>query len=153
MLVVYVILNLKCAGGAWRGAGRLGTEDTRPHGFELPEAFRPRRGMFVARAVGESMNRRIPNGAWCLFRLAGAGTRQGKVVLAQHREIQDSGTGGHFTVKVYESRKEQLPDGSWCHASIILRPDTTAAGYEPIILTPEAVADLRIIAELVAVLG
>jgi hypothetical protein len=44
-------------------------------------------------------------------------------------------------------------DGSWRHTSIVLRPDTTAAGYEPIILTPEAAADLRIIAELVAVLG
>jgi hypothetical protein len=48
--------------------------------------------MFVARVVGESMNRRIPNGAWCLFRVAGAGTRQGKVVLAQHREIEDAET-------------------------------------------------------------
>jgi DUF2075 family protein len=120
---------------------------------ELPEEFRPQRGMFVARVVGESMNRRIPNGAWCLFRVAGGGTRQGKVVLAQHREIQDPETTGHFTVKVYESRKEQLPDGSWRHASIVLRPDTTAAGYEPIVLKPEAAADLRIIAELVAVLG
>jgi hypothetical protein len=108
--------------------------------------------MFVARVVGESMNRRIPNGAWCLFRLASAGTRQRKVVLAQHREIQDLETGGHFTVKVYESRKEQAPDGSWRHTSIVLRPDTSAAGYEPIMLTPEAAADLRIIAELVAVL-
>jgi hypothetical protein len=138
------------------GGVRLGEEDRQPRAVkwvELPEGFRPRRGMFVARVVGESMNRRIPNGAWCLFRVAGAGTRQGKVVLAQHREIQDSETGGHFTVKVYESRKERLPDGSWRHTSIVLRPDTSAAGYEPIVLTPEAAADLRIIAELVAVLG
>jgi len=84
---------------------------------------------------------------------AGADTRQGKLVGAQHREIQDSETVGHFTVKVYESRKEQAPDGSWRHASLVLRPDTTAAGYEPIVLAPEAAADLRIIAELVAVLG
>ena len=156
MLVVYVILNLKCARGARRGAERLGLEDTRPHGFEwveLPAGFRPRRRMFVVRVVGESMNRRIPNGAWCLFRKASAGTRQGKVVLAQHREIQDSETGGHFTVKVYESRKEQTPDGSWRHTSIVLRPDTSAAGHEPIALPAEAAADLRIVAELVAVLG
>jgi hypothetical protein len=44
-------------------------------------------------------------------------------------------------------------DGSWRHASIVLRPDTTTAGFEPIVLTAEAAADLRIIAELVAVLG
>lgn len=35
----------------------------------------------------------------------------------------------------------------------VVWPDTTASGYEPIVLTPEAAADLRIIAELVAVLG
>ena len=135
---------------------RLGEEDSQPDVFEwvqLPEVFRPRLGVFVARVAGESMNRRIPNDAWCLFRLAGAGTRQGKVVLAQHREIQDSETGGHFTVKVYESRKEQASDGSWRHTSIVLRPDTTAPGYEPIVLAPKVAADLRIIAELVAVLG
>jgi len=84
---------------------------------------------------------------------AGADTRQGKLVGAQHREIQDSETVGHFTVKVYESRKEQAADGSWRHTSIVLRPDTAAVGHEPIILAPEAAADLRIVAELVAVLG
>jgi hypothetical protein len=44
-------------------------------------------------------------------------------------------------------------DGSWRHVSIVLRPDTAAVGHEPIILAPEAAADVRIIAELVAVLG
>ncbi len=119
---------------------------------ELPDAFRPRRGLFVTQVVGESMNRRIPNGAWCLFRLNPAGTRQGKVVLVQHREIADTDTGGHYTVKIYESMKEILPDGTWRHSSIILRPDTTASGYEPIILSEEQSDDLKVIAELVAVL-
>ncbi|TAM44644.1 MAG: DUF2075 domain-containing protein [Acidobacteria bacterium] len=134
----------------------LGDEDRRAGDFtwvELPEAFRPQRGLFVARVVGDSMNRRIPNGAWCLFRRASAGSRNDRVVVAQHRDIADPETGGRFTVKVYESKKERLPDGSWRHTSIVLRPDTTAAGYEPIVLAPEAAADLRIVAELVAVLG
>lgn len=134
----------------------LGDEDRRAEDFtwvKLPEAFRPQRGLFVARVVGESMNRRIPNGAWCLFRRASAGSRNDRVVLAQHRDIADPETGGRFTVKVYESKKVRLPDGSWRHTSIVLRPDTTVAGYEPIVLAPEAAADLRIVAELVAVLG
>lgn len=71
----------------------------------------------------------------------------------QHREINDSDTGGHFTVKLYESQKEFLPDGTWKHNKIILRPDTNAAGYEPIILMPESEGDLHVIAELVAVFG
>lgn len=120
---------------------------------ELPDAFRPQRGVFVAQVVGDSMNRRIPNGAWCLFRMNPVGTRQGKVVLVQHREIADSETGGHYTVKVYDSRKEMMSDGSWRHASIVLRPDTTLPGYEAIILSEAQAENLQVIAELVAVLG
>jgi DUF2075 family protein len=120
---------------------------------ELPDAFRHRRGLFVAQVVGESMNRRIPNGAWCLFKLNPEGSRQGKVVLVQHRDITDTDTGGHYTVKVYESKKDERQDGTWQHVSIILKPDTTASGYEPIILRAAQGEDLKVIAELVAVLG
>jgi len=56
---------------------------------QLPNAFRHQQGLFVAQVVGESMNRRIPNGSWCLFRLNPTGTRQGKIVLAQHRGIAE----------------------------------------------------------------
>jgi DUF2075 family protein len=121
--------------------------------IELPGAFRPRRGLFVAQIVGESMNRRIPNGSWCLFRLDPVGSRQGKIVLAQHRDIADADTGGHYTVKRYESTKKVLPDGTWRHESITLRPDTTSPGYDPFIFNESQGADVRIIAELVAVLG
>jgi uncharacterized protein len=121
--------------------------------IELPDAFIPRPGLFVTQVIGESMNRRIPNEAWCLFSLNPVGTRQGKVVLVRHREIADIDTGGHYTVKVYDSAKDVQADGTWRHASIILRPDTTASGYEPIILNEKQSHDLKVIAELVAVLG
>jgi DUF2075 family protein len=120
---------------------------------ELPDAFRPQPGLFVAQVVGESMNRRIPNGAWCLFRFKPKGTRQGRVVLVQHREIADAETGGHYTVKVYESKKEIAPDGSWRHISIVLRPDSTLTGHEEIVLKEKQADDLRVVAELIAVLG
>jgi uncharacterized protein len=120
---------------------------------ELPDAFRHQPGLFVAKVIGESMNRRIPNGSWCLFKLEPVGTRQGKVVLVQHRDIDDIDTGGHYTIKVYESEKESYDDGSWKHKKIILRPDTTAPGYEPIVLNGEEAGELKVIAELVAVLG
>ncbi|MEJ2655866.1 MAG: DUF2075 domain-containing protein [Desulfobacterales bacterium] len=120
---------------------------------ELPEAFRPHRNLFVAQVVGESMNRRIPNGAWCLFKLFPIGTRQGKVVLVQHREIQDTDIGGHFTVKIYESEKKKQSDGSWRHTKITLRPDSTYPEYEPIILSVNQAEDLRVIAEIIAVLS
>jgi len=120
---------------------------------ELPDVFRPRQGLFVIQVDGESMNRRIPNGAWCLFRRDPGGTHQGKVVLVQHREIADTDTSGHYTVKVYESKKEVLSDGTWHHASIILRPDTTAQGYAPIVLDESQSEELQVIGEFVAVLG
>jgi uncharacterized protein len=121
--------------------------------IELPEAFRPQAGLFVARVVGESMNRRIPNGSWCLFKLAPGGTRQGKVVLVQHRDIDDIDTGGHYTIKVYESEKVEHGDGGWLHKKIILKPDTTSQGYEPIVLNGDEAGELKVIAEMVAVLG
>lgn len=95
---------------------------------ELPEDYHPRPGRFVIQVVGESMNRKIPNGSWCLFKEITAGSRQGKVVLVRHREISDSDTGGHYTVKIYDSKKKTHEDGTWQHTSIILSPFTTAQG-------------------------
>jgi DUF2075 family protein len=120
---------------------------------ELPEAFRPQMGLFVAQVVGESMNRRIPNGAWCLFRTASAGSRNGKIVLASHREIADTEYSGHYTVKIYESAKKNQTDGTWRHTTIILRPDSFLPEYKPIVLNEHQAEDLRVLGELVAVLG
>lgn len=113
----------------------------------------PGPGLFVAQVVGESMNRRIPNGAWCLWKLAPAGSRQGKVVLAQHRDISDPEHGGSYTVKLYKSDKEATEDGGWQHTRITLTPDSTDASFQPIVLSHPEEGALRIIAELVEVLG
>jgi hypothetical protein len=132
-----------------------GAEVLRPEEFqwvELPEEFRPRRGLFVARVVGESMNRRIPNGSWCLFRLAPQGSRNGKVVLVQLHGLEDPETGGQYTIKLYESEKRVDPDGEWRHSVIVLRPDSSSSAFEPSALDTRQSDDLRVIAELVAVL-
>ena len=120
---------------------------------ELPGAFRANQDLFVAKVVGESMNRRIPNGSWCLFRLNPQGTRQGKVVLVQHREIQDVDTGGHYTVKVYQSEKTTVALGGWRHKKIVLYPDSMDPNYEPIVLDADQAESLKLIAELIAVLS
>jgi hypothetical protein len=106
----------------------------------------------VARVVGDSMNRRIPNGAYCVFRSPVTGSRQGKVVLAQHRDISDPETGGSYTVKVYESEKEPDSDGGWRHLEVRLLPDTTSPGYEPIVIQGDE-SDVDVIAELIEVLA
>lgn len=118
---------------------------------ELPEAFRPRPGLFIAQVVGESMNRRIPSGAWCLFRLFPQGSREGKVVLVQSRQLYDPETGGSFAVKVYRSEKAMDADGQWRHTRIVLQPDSREAGHEAIVIDEQD--DVRVLAELVALLG
>jgi len=104
--------------------------------------------MFVTRVVGRSMEPRIPDGALCVFRRITAGSRQGKVVLVQHRDIADPDTGGAFTVKVYE-RKPHEDDGER-RGSVTLRPLNT--DYESIVISDIDLEDVAVIAEFVDVL-
>jgi len=117
---------------------------------ELPDHFTAKPGFFLAQVVGESMNRRIPNGSWCLFREPLAGSRDGKVVLVQSRDIQDHEMGGQFTVKVYRSDKSQSED-SWQHQEIRLEPDSRDHGFKTLVLSSDALTDLRVIGEFVAI--
>lgn len=142
------IVDFKVAASAFSEA--QSTEDC--EWVELPDHLKPAEGMFVAQVVGESMNRRIPNGAWCLFQRPPGGTRHGKIVLVQHRDIQDPETEANFTVKRYFSEKQADSDSEWTHFRIELRPDSTNPGFEPIVLGPEAAADLRVIGEFKAVI-
>lgn len=147
------LYDLKIAAGNFSEAQFIPQNPSDLTWVELPDAFRHNKNLFVAKVEGESMNRRIPNGSWCLFRLFPEGTRQGKVVLVQHREIYDDETGGHYTIKVYESEKIEGPDGSWRHNRIILKPDSNIPDYQPIELAGEQSEQLNVIAELVAVLS
>jgi hypothetical protein len=144
------LIPLKAAAGAFSETQTLDDGDC--EWVELEGRTRPAPGLFVAQVVGESMNRRIPNGAWCLWRTNPGGTRQGKVVLAQHRAIDDPELGGRFTVKVYESEKVAADDGGWRHAVIRLKPDSTDPAFEPIVLEDLEDGELSIIAALVEVL-
>jgi hypothetical protein len=143
------LYDLKAAAGQFSDEQQIPDIDW----VELPDIFRPQRSLFVIQVVGESMNRRIPSGSWCLFKEIPAGSRQGKVVLVQHRELSDNDTGGHYTVKIYDSTKIIHEDGTWHHTSITLRPDTTATGYESIVLGERQSEELQMIGEFVAVLG
>ena len=98
-----------------------------------------------------SVNKRIPNGSWCVFKASPEGSRQGKVVLVQHRKIQDPDSG-QFTVKIYDSKKI-ASDRSWVHEPIILRPDSRGSGFKEIVLHRDDASELRVIGEFVAVVG
>jgi uncharacterized protein len=96
------------------------------------------------------LGRRIPNGSWCLFREPSDGSRNGKVVIVQSRDIQDPDTGGQYTVKIYRSEKTETED-SWSHYSIRLEPDSMDFNFKPLILAPEAANEPRVIGEFVGV--
>mgnify|MGYP000176571052 CR=1 FL=1 len=143
-------LDLKVAAGGF-SAGKI--EDTAHYDWVCIDGRpAPSPDLFVAQVIGESMNKRIPNGSWCLWRLNPGGTRQGKVVLCQHRDISDPEHGGSYTVKVYSSEKEVTPDGSWRHKSITLSPASTDLSFEPIVLEDIEEGEFTIIAGLVRVL-
>ena len=135
-------------------AGRFGAQQqVEPEGWVRPLGrTRPGKGLFVAQVVGESMRRRIPNGAYCLFRHPVLGSRNGRVVLAQHRQIHDPDHGGRYTVKVYHARKQHAGAEGGRTVEVRLEPDTDAPGYRPIVLRGLEEDELTIVAELVEVL-
>jgi DUF2075 family protein len=118
---------------------------------ELPDHINAREGMFVMRVIGESMNRRIPNGSWCLFKTNPGGTRNGKVVLVQHRSIEDPDHGGSYTVKVYHSEKA-VDDETKVNSKVVLKPDTNAFGYSPIMIE-DGEEGLMIVGEYLGVIA
>ena len=80
------------------------------------------RDMFVVQASGRSMEPKIHDGDLCLMRLNPQGSRNGMIVLAQHRETYDPETGGAYSIKRYSSEKVTTDDGSWQHERIVLHP-------------------------------
>jgi DUF2075 family protein len=119
---------------------------------ELPDHITAKPGFFVAQVVGESMNRRIPNGSWCLFREPTVGSRNGKVVIVQSRDIQDPDNGGQYTVKIYRSDKNVTED-SWSHRNIRLEPDSMDFNFKTLTLNSDASNDLRVIGEYLGIIS
>ena len=119
--------------------------------IELPTNVSAKKGYFVCQIIGESMNKKIENGSWCLFKENPVGSREGKIVLAKHYDIQDSDFGAGYTVKSYHSEKN-ISEESWSHESIILKPLSYDSSFEDIILSGDAINKLQIVGELITVL-
>jgi SOS-response transcriptional repressor LexA len=114
----------------------------------------PQRGAdcFVAQVVGESMNLVIPNGAWCLFRLNPAGTRQGKIVVVQHQGFEDEGNGVRLTIKRYRSFKKKGGNDEAENAQVMLLPESDQPEFEPMVFDADDADELRVVAEFLQVL-
>ena len=142
------LVPLKAAAGAFSDPQQIDDDDCAWAAVETTR--RLRRGMFVARVVGKSMEPAIPDGAYCLFAAPVEGTRQGKTVLVQMRDATDPESGERYTVKRYQSEKAGDGD-AWQHTKITLHP--VNADFEPMILTGADEGELQVVAEVVEVLG
>ena len=106
---------------------------------------------FACRIVGESMNRVIPNGSICLFKPYTGGSRSGKILLIENRDLQDPDFKSAFTIKTYASEKI-VKDELWEHTSIILRPNSFDTSYQNIIIADENAEGLRVVGEFMGIL-
>jgi hypothetical protein len=101
------LVPLKAAAGAFSDPQHVADGD-----FEWVEVEtaqrRLRPGMFVAQVVGRSMEPGIEDGSYCLFAAPVTGSRQGRTVLVQLRDVTDPETGHRYTVKRYESEKARV---------------------------------------------
>jgi phage repressor protein C with HTH and peptisase S24 domain len=119
--------------------------------IEGPENYNPNNDYFACKIMGESMNRVIPNDSICLFKKYTGGSRNGKILLIEYRDIQDPDFNSAFTIKTYTSEKN-IKEENWEHTSIILRPNSYDSSYQNIIITDENAQGMRVVGEFVQIM-
>ena len=140
------VYSLKAAAGYF-GKG----EAVEPEGWVEVDGFgKLDERMFVAKAVGRSMEPKILDGDYLVFKANPAGSRIGKIVLAQYRGPEDPETGGKYTVKKYDSEKVPDEEGGWRNIRITLSPLNPE--FSPIILKEDSEDAVKVIAEYLGTL-
>ena len=141
----YPVYSIRAACGYF---GHL--EPTEHLGWMQVEGFTKKdRNKFIIQAVGHSMEPRIHDGDYCLFERYQGGSREGKIILAEHQGSVDTEYEGSYSIKEYHSTKKYNEFGEWAHESIELHPLNRS--YEPIILSPDDIEEFCIIGEFVKV--
>jgi superfamily II DNA or RNA helicase/diadenosine tetraphosphate (Ap4A) HIT family hydrolase/HKD family nuclease/SOS-response transcriptional repressor LexA len=136
------VYSLEAAAGLWG-------PETAPKEIGWAEATgaKIKPGMFIARVCGHSMEPKIQDGSWNLFRLSPPGSRKGNIVLVQFKSRGDLENGGRFTVKKYQSVK-RVTELGWSHEHIELLP--LNRDYDPIIVTPHEAPEMVVVGEWVS---
>lgn len=119
--------------------------------IELPFNIAVNKNYFVCKVVGESMNIKIPNGSYCLFRRDEVGSRNGKIVLLESTTIQDAEFGSGYTVKEYHSKK-CIESESRQHQSIKLKPLSFNSKYRNIEIKEHEIKNLKVLGVFLSVL-
>lgn len=142
------VFDLKIAAGSFSAEQNIDDREW----MELPDHFRIQQGLFVAQVKGQSMNRVIPDGAWCLFRANPGGTRQGKVVLVELRSQFDPETRARHTVKQYFSEKTVDKNGEVENSRIELRPNSDLPEFQPMVLNEDETEDYFVVGEFLSII-
>ena len=119
--------------------------------IDAPDHLKNTNDYFACKVIGESMNRVIPNGSVCLFKLYNGGSRNGKIVLVENLDKQDIDFNSAFTVKTYTSEK-RITDEGWEHSEIKLLPNSFDESYSPIIISEDNAENMKIIGEFVSII-
>lgn len=98
------------------------------------------------------MNKRIPNGSYCLFKQDEGGSRNKKIVLVESTSVNDSELGSGYTGKEYHNKKT-VSDEGWKHESIRLRPLSNYKEYKDIILSEGDLLDFKVVGIFERVIG
>lgn len=118
---------------------------------KIPHGTKTSPQHFVAKVVGKSMEPKIMDGSYCLFRFGIEGSRAGKIVLAQLATATDPETHARFTVKKYSSAKVANEEHEWEHSQLQLTPINPA--FSSIEISRDNADEVRIIAEFVGTLS
>ncbi|MDP1818143.1 MAG: S24 family peptidase [Leadbetterella sp.] len=122
--------------------------DLQSHGeltwVEPPFNIAAKKGYFICKVVGESMNKKIPNGSYCLFKQDEGGSRNGKIVLVESMHIHDAEFGAGYTVKEYHSKKNTSSD-QWHHETITLKPLSDSDEFSEIELSHDELNSLKVV--------
>lgn len=136
------VYSLEAAAGLW------GPESSPEEiGWAAPAGVSIKPGMFIARVRGHSMEPKIRDGSWNLFRPSPQGSREGRILLVQFNSMGDLENGGRFTVKKYHSAKTVSED-TWQHDQIQLLP--LNPDYDPIPVAPHEGPEMVVVGEWVA---
>jgi phage repressor protein C with HTH and peptisase S24 domain len=136
------VYSLEAAAGLWG-------PETAPEEIGWAEAAgaKIKPGMFIAHVRGHSVEPKIEDGSWNLFRRCPQGSRKGRILHIQFNSRGDLENGGRFMVKKYHSAKRVSEEG-WRHEQIELLP--LNPDYDPIIVDPHEGPEMVVVGEWVA---
>lgn len=146
------VYDLTAAAGAFGPDREVGTRLDELGWLPVPESVRLSEDHFIVRIEGKSMEPRIPDGSYCLFRAERGGSRNDRLVLVWQRGTVDPALGGEFSVKKYQSRKVSSGEGDWVHQEIRLKPLNPDPAYRELVFRDGAEGNLRVLGKLVTLI-